>query len=50
MTHASMDAEARAVAGISDALLRISVGIEDGDDLERDLEKGLGMRSQGSGL
>jgi cystathionine gamma-synthase len=50
MTHASMDAEARAVAGISDALLRISVGIEDGDDLERDLEKGLGMSSQGSGL
>ena len=37
MTHASMDAEARAVAGISDALLRISVGIEDGADLERDL-------------
>jgi cystathionine gamma-synthase len=41
MTHASMDAEARAVAGISDALLRISVGIEDGDDLERDLVAGL---------
>jgi cystathionine gamma-synthase len=50
MTHASMDADARAVAGISDALLRISVGIEDGDDLERDLEKGLGMSSQGPGV
>ena len=37
MTHASMDAEARRVAGISDALLRISVGIEDGDDLAADM-------------
>jgi cystathionine gamma-synthase len=41
MTHASMNAEARAVAGISDALLRISVGIEDGGDLERDLADAL---------
>ncbi|HET7603302.1 MAG TPA: cystathionine gamma-synthase [Gemmatimonadales bacterium] len=46
MTHASMDPEARAVAGISDALLRISVGIEDGADLERDLREGLGTRGQ----
>ena len=37
MTHASMDAEARAVAGISDSLLRLSVGIEGADDLVRDL-------------
>jgi cystathionine gamma-synthase len=44
MTHASMDAEARALAGISDALLRISVGIEGGCDLERDLREGLGAR------
>ena len=35
--HASMDAEARRVAGISDGLLRLSVGIESGDDLVRDL-------------
>ncbi len=41
MTHASMDAEARKVAGISDSLLRISVGIEDGTDLERDLVEAL---------
>jgi cystathionine gamma-synthase len=38
MTHAAMDAEARAEAGIADELLRISVGIEDADDLWRDLE------------
>ena len=37
MTHASMDQDARATAGISDSLLRLSVGIEDGDDLIADL-------------
>jgi cystathionine gamma-synthase len=37
MTHASMDAEARRVAGITDGLLRLSVGIESADDLVRDL-------------
>jgi cystathionine gamma-synthase len=37
MTHASMSAEARRAAGISDALLRLSVGIEDADDLCADL-------------
>lgn len=33
MTHASMPPQARAAAGISDGLLRLSVGIEDEDDL-----------------
>ena len=37
MTHASMDEEARRAAGISESLLRLSVGIEDGDDLVADL-------------
>lgn len=41
MTHASMTAEARAKAGISEDLLRISVGIEDGDDLVADLRRAL---------
>ncbi|MGY3041477.1 cystathionine gamma-synthase [Rhodanobacter sp. TND4EL1] len=41
MTHASMAPEARQVAGISDNLLRLSIGIEDGDDLLRDLDAGL---------
>ena len=44
MTHASMDAEARRVAGISDSLLRISVGIEDGGDLAADLTRALTWR------
>lgn len=37
MTHASMSVDARCKAGISDALLRLSVGIEDADDLCADL-------------
>jgi len=41
MTHASMSAEARRTAGISDALLRLSVGIEDGADLCADLDAAL---------
>jgi cystathionine gamma-synthase len=40
MTHASMSAEARRVAGISDTLLRLSVGLEAEGDLLRDLEGG----------
>ncbi|HEY9255836.1 MAG TPA: O-succinylhomoserine (thiol)-lyase [Stenotrophomonas sp.] len=41
MTHAAMTAEARANAGISDGLLRLSVGIESTDDLIADLAAGL---------
>ncbi|MFC3393599.1 cystathionine gamma-synthase [Brenneria rubrifaciens] len=39
MTHAGMSPEARAAAGISETLLRISTGIEDGDDLVADLDR-----------
>jgi cystathionine gamma-synthase len=41
MTHASMDAATRATAGISDSLVRLSVGIESADDLVRDLTNAL---------
>jgi cystathionine gamma-synthase len=41
MTHAAMAADARRAAGIADTLLRVSVGIEDGDDLLRDLARAL---------
>ena len=41
MTHAAMDPAARARAGISDTLVRLSVGIEDTGDLVRDLEGAL---------
>jgi len=42
MTHASVPAEARAKLGISDSLVRLSVGIEDVEDLVADLESALG--------
>ncbi len=38
MTHASVPAEERRKAGFADGLLRLSVGIEDADDLIADLE------------
>ena len=41
MTHASMGKEARESAGITDGLVRISVGIEDVDDIIKDLEQAL---------
>ena len=41
MTHASMDAEARRVAGIDDSLLRLSVGLEGEADLLADLDQAL---------
>jgi cystathionine gamma-synthase len=40
MTHAAMGAEARRVAGISDGLLRLSVGLEDSADLINGLAAG----------
>jgi cystathionine beta-lyase/cystathionine gamma-synthase len=42
MTHASTPPEVRASLGISDRLVRISVGIEDADDLIADLTAALG--------
>jgi cystathionine gamma-lyase len=41
MTHASIPATQREALGISDSLIRLSVGIEDTDDLIRDLEQAL---------
>jgi cystathionine gamma-lyase len=41
MTHASIPAETRTRVGVSDGLLRLSVGIEDVDDLLADLEQAL---------
>jgi methionine-gamma-lyase len=43
MTHASMSPEARANAGITDGLVRLSVGIEEAEDIIRDLDDALKM-------
>jgi len=41
MTHASLPAERRAEVGIDDGLIRLSVGIEEADDLVADLAQAL---------
>lgn len=40
-THRQMDPEARRAAGIADGLVRVSVGIEDADDLLADVDRAL---------
>jgi cystathionine beta-lyase/cystathionine gamma-synthase len=42
MTHASVPPARRAAIGLTDSLVRISVGIEDADDLIADLAQALG--------
>ena len=42
MTHAAMAPEARHRAGIADTLIRVSAGIESGEDLCADIERALG--------
>jgi cystathionine gamma-lyase len=44
MTHASIPADKRAALGIDDSLIRLSVGIEDADDLIADLDQALGAK------
>jgi cystathionine beta-lyase/cystathionine gamma-synthase len=39
MTHASIPAEVRQARGVDDGLVRLSVGIEDADDLQEDLRQ-----------
>ncbi|MBX2977216.1 MAG: PLP-dependent transferase, partial [Ignavibacteriaceae bacterium] len=41
MTHFTMGKDARALAGIGEGLIRLSVGIEDVDDIIEDLETAL---------
>ncbi len=43
MTHSKLSKEARETAGISDGLVRLSIGIEDVDDIIADLDHALSM-------
>lgn len=45
MTHASMNPELRAKAGINERVLRLSVGIEDPEDLIADLDQALQLKT-----
>jgi cystathionine beta-lyase/cystathionine gamma-synthase len=42
MTHASIPRDERIKNGLSDSLIRLSVGVEDADDLIEDLQKAIG--------
>ena len=41
MSHASYDAAARRTFGISDGLIRLSIGLEAADDLCEDLDQAI---------
>lgn len=45
-THQQMDAAALEAAGISEGLVRLSIGLEDPDDLVADLKRGLAAASR----
>ena len=47
MTHASVPAEQRRELGISDNLIRLSVGIEHIDDLLADIKQALNIAVKG---
>jgi cystathionine beta-lyase/cystathionine gamma-synthase len=44
MTHATIPAETRKALGIEDGLIRLSVGIEDLEDLRADLQNALSVK------
>ncbi|MGZ3925279.1 MAG: PLP-dependent transferase [Flavisolibacter sp.] len=39
MTHKSIPSERRRAAGVADSLIRLSIGLEEPEDLVRDLEQ-----------
>jgi O-succinylhomoserine sulfhydrylase len=43
-THGRLEPEQRTEAGISDGLIRVSVGLEDVEDLKKDLARGLAQK------
>jgi cystathionine beta-lyase len=42
MTHASIPKDQRELSGVIDSLIRLSVGIEDAEDLIEDLKQAIG--------
>ena len=48
MTHASVPKQERGLAGVSDELVRISVGCEDVEDLQNDLDQALNAITAGN--
>jgi cystathionine beta-lyase len=50
MTHKSIPAAKRRAAGVADSLVRLSVGLEDAEDLIADLEQALNQLSNTKGV
>ena len=50
MTHASIPAEVRRAAGLADGLVRLSVGIENVDDLLGDVAQALEAAAHAAGV
>ena len=50
MTHASIPAEVRRAAGLADGLVRLSVGIENVDDLLNDVAQALEAAARAAGV
>ncbi|HET6472725.1 MAG TPA: PLP-dependent transferase, partial [Pseudomonadales bacterium] len=48
-THHRMDADALRAAGIGEGLVRLSIGLEDADDLVADLDRGLSRAQRAVG-
>jgi cystathionine beta-lyase len=48
MTHKSIPAEKRRAAGVSDSLIRLSIGLEDAEDLVADIEQAFEKKAGGS--
>jgi len=44
-THGRISAEDRSASGITDGLVRLSVGLEDVEDIQQDLDKALSARA-----
>ena len=49
MTHASIPKEVREKTGVTDGLIRLSVGVEDAQDLLADLDQALAAAIEGRG-
>jgi cystathionine beta-lyase len=43
MTHKTIPAEKRRAAGVADSLIRLSVGLEEAEDLVKDIEQALSI-------
>ena len=48
MTHAGVDPDERAATGVTDGLIRLSVGVEHPDDLIADLSQALETMTRGA--